>query len=422
MLSDGLSLIQGSSIVNLTVDSGTSFPTSPSDGEMFFRTDSNSLFVYTNNAWTQVATLADLSLSINNQTGTTYTLVASDANSLVRMNNVNQQTVTIPLNSSVPFAIGDKIEIYRAGSGFTTIVPATGVTLNNDNVSVNEKNSTTLIKVGTDSWDIVGQSSPLFTNNSVKYADKFAYFGNQETMATGMFFSSDGLNMYVNGRGTDSVYQYTLSTAWDVSTATYANKSLNVGTQDTFPQGVFFRSNGLSMYMVGDTNNSVYQYTLSIAWDVSTATYANKFISIASQETSPTEVFFSSDGLNMYITGLTNSGNITQYTLSTAWDVSTATYANKTLNLRVHEVQPYGLFFTSDGLTMYYIGNDSDAVHQYTLSTAWDVSTATYANRSVYIGDKIPFAPAVFFKPDGTKMYICSGSSQNIILQYDVAV
>jgi hypothetical protein len=90
----------------------------------------------------------------------------------------------------------------------------------------------------------------------------------------GVFFKSDGTTMYMVGNGHDTVYQYTLSTAWDVSTAIYASKSLSVGAQDASPTGVFFKPDGTTMYIISDSTDRVYQYTLFTTWNytaVSTA-------------------------------------------------------------------------------------------------------------------------------------------------------
>jgi len=77
----------------------------------------------------------------------------------------------------------------------------------------------------------------------------------------GLFFKDDGTKMYVVGRANDSVYQYILSTAWDVSTASYDSVSFSVASQDTSPTGLFFKTDGTKMYVVGSTNDTVYQYS-----------------------------------------------------------------------------------------------------------------------------------------------------------------
>jgi hypothetical protein len=47
--------------------------------------------------------------------------------------------------------------------------------------------------------------------------------------------------------------------------------------------------------MIGTMNDTVYQYTLSTAWDISSATYDSISFSVAGQEVTPTSIFFKSD-------------------------------------------------------------------------------------------------------------------------------
>lgn len=54
MIFDDISLVEGATIKNATVDSGTAFPSSPSTGELFFRTDLGSLFVNNGSTWNEV--------------------------------------------------------------------------------------------------------------------------------------------------------------------------------------------------------------------------------------------------------------------------------------------------------------------------------------------------------------------------------
>lgn len=56
MIFHGVSLAEGATIKNATVDSGTSFPTDPTTGELFFRTDSDKLFVYDGATWIETGT------------------------------------------------------------------------------------------------------------------------------------------------------------------------------------------------------------------------------------------------------------------------------------------------------------------------------------------------------------------------------
>ena len=82
----------------------------------------------------------------------------------------------------------------------------------------------------------------------------------QETNAQDISFGPDGTKMYVLGAGGRDVNEYDLSTAWDVSTASYT-QNFSVASQDTAPLGVFFKSDGAKMYVVGNSNSTIYQYS-----------------------------------------------------------------------------------------------------------------------------------------------------------------
>lgn len=89
-------------------------------------------------------------LSANN-----YTLVAADRDKLVEVNNgATANTLTVPLNSSVPYPIGTQIVIVQTGSGQTTLTPAVGVTINGTpGLKISAQwGVATLIKRGTDTW------------------------------------------------------------------------------------------------------------------------------------------------------------------------------------------------------------------------------------------------------------------------------
>jgi hypothetical protein len=69
-------------------------------------------------------------LTINAQSGTSYTFALSDSvNTLVNTTNASSVAVTIPLNSSVPFPVGSVLNIVQTGTGQITISGTAGVTI-----------------------------------------------------------------------------------------------------------------------------------------------------------------------------------------------------------------------------------------------------------------------------------------------------
>jgi len=55
-----------------------------------------------------------------------------------------------------------------------------------------------------------------------------------------------------------------LSTAWDVSTASYDSKSKDVSSEESSPFDVAFKPDGSKMYIVGYNNDTVYQYSMKV--------------------------------------------------------------------------------------------------------------------------------------------------------------
>ena len=97
-------------------------------------------------------------VSFNRQTAS-YTLVAGDANKMVEMNVATANNLTVPLNSSVPFATGTIIDVVQYGAGQTTIVATGGVTIRSANnwLKINARyGAATLVKIATDEWYLFG--------------------------------------------------------------------------------------------------------------------------------------------------------------------------------------------------------------------------------------------------------------------------
>jgi len=257
--------------------------------------------------------------------------------------------------------------------------------------------------------------------NTAVYDSKSFSVSTQETNSTGLFFKPDGTKFYIIGTSADAVFQYSCVTAWDVSTATWDSIGFSVSTQDGNPNGLFFKPDGTTFYIIGSTNDTVYQYSCATAWAVNGASYASKSLVVSIQEGDPRGVFFKSDGTQLYFVGTASRTTVFQYSLSTAWDVSTGSYSQKAFYIGAgQETSPGEVQFNDDGTKFYVIGSANDTVYQYSCATAWDVSTASFANKSFFVGLQETNSTGLFFKPDGTKFYII-GISSDTVYQYSCA-
>jgi hypothetical protein len=232
-----------------------------------------------------------------------------------------------------------------------------------------------------------------------------------ENQVHGLFFKPDGTKFWTIGRQVDHINEFSVAVPWDISTAT-PNSSLSISAQESNPSGLFFSPDGLYMYHTGESQDKVHQYTLSTAWTLSTASFTRS-LSVYSQEPIPLGIFFRADGLKMYIAG-SQIDEVNEYTLTTAWDISTASFL-QLFSVNPQETQPSDIFFKSDGLTMFLVGSAGDDMNEYTLTTAWDISTASFT-RLFNFGTE-PNVEAFSFNSDGTSVFIV-GSSTNTIREY----
>jgi hypothetical protein len=112
-------------------------------------------------AWATVSSggVSTLDLSFNAQTGTTYTLVASDTNKLVTASNASAITITIP--PSV-FSTGNQVHVQQIGAGQVTFAAGSGVTITSAAAAASRPSlsaqyaAATVICTGTNTFTIIG--------------------------------------------------------------------------------------------------------------------------------------------------------------------------------------------------------------------------------------------------------------------------
>jgi len=236
----------------------------------------------------------------------------------------------------------------------------------------------------------------------------------QETFPTGLVFKPDGSEFYIVGDANDSVFQYSLSTAFDISTASFS-QSFSVSPQEISPNALTLKPDGSQLYVVGNDSVSVIQYNLSTAFDISTASFSQSF-DVSPQDGVPTGLVFKPDGSQLYVVGNAND-SVFQYSLSTAFDVSTASFS-QSFDVSPQDQRPAGLFFKPDGSQFYIVGRLSNNVFRYGLSTAFDVSTASFS-QSFDVSSQDTSPQALTFKPDGGQLYVV-GTDNVKIYQYAV--
>jgi len=250
----------------------------------------------------------------------------------------------------------------------------------------------------------VSQFSPLFGITSASYTGNSKSVSAQETNTFGLAFGDSGTKMYIVGFNQKTIFQYTLTTAYDVSTASYASKSLNISARFANPRGIAFTPDGTTVFVNEYDNDDIETFTLSTAWDISSGSATNTSFLYTSQDERPRDMHFSPDGTRLIVS---LDSNILQYNLSTGFDITSMSYSGNSITTG----ESYTAVAASpDGLTLLLGVTNTGKLYQYSLSSAFDISTSTFVQSFDASSLGTSILDAIVFNEDGSKFFIVGDS------------
>ena len=243
------------------------------------------------------------------------------------------------------------------------------------------------------------------------------------------FIRPDGLKFFTLRQSNTTVRRYSMSTAWDISTLSYDGASfdgnINSFLVDLDPKSLWFNPAGTKMYAIDRRGTplklTIYEFTLSIAWNPSTRTFISSFdftgIDI-DLVIGGSGLVMKSDLSALFI-GDAQSGRVLEFTFGIAGDVTTLSFAGKKFNRSNVDdggVPHTGLFLKSDGTRLF--SSTSVKIFESDMTVAFDVSTASY-NTFFYdnFGNDGVSASRQFWKIDGTRYYVLR--DDGLLNQYD---
>ena len=268
----------------------------------------------------------------------------------------------------------------------------------------------------------------------------------EENKPFGVAFNNDGTKMFMVGEGSgtdstiDDIHEYILSTPYDTSTATF-RVGLNAnGVTNRILRQIQFNKDGSKMFVSGrrvDQNpngNFIFQYSLSTNFDLSTATYSGNSFQANTANVGITKSLygfaFNNDGTMMFLSDGSTDGTSTekvyQLSLETAFDLSGSITVIRSVDLEAleddaahqhnaaGETEPSGIAFNEDGTRMFLIGQKGNDVNQYTLSVGFNISTASF-DGGLHLGNANP--NGIAFSPSGLKMFITNDTGMGDLIR-----
>jgi hypothetical protein len=288
----------------------------------------------------------------------------------------SDNTPVIPVQDSngnaVDFSTATRFVAEHFGeTNFTvdTAVDAGAITGGADGVSLNYSGLTQLNTI-----DITRDFGTFITVSQIDRSSPVTQYYD-------IAFNDDGTSMFTLEQP-ELITLWTLTSPWNIATATETATTFTVQSQG---RSMAFKPDGLKMFGAKDAFNAarIQSYTLGTAWDITTAVYdgIGGDYTLPGTNQNSAEAKFKPDGTKMYVVQ-DFPYRLHQYTLGTAWDITTATADGVTVVLAgdVDNSTDYNIAFVDDGLSFFEVTDSAgQGVHlwQYTLSTAWDISTVT---------------------------------------------
>jgi len=197
-------------------------------------------------------------------------------------------------------------------------------------------------------------------------------------------FNSAGTKVFFLDQTNDQIEEAALSGAWDM--ATIGALTATALTHPTpVPTGFNFNGDGTKLY-VCDADRNIYQYTLSPAYDTTSLSYDSVSLDMTGEIPAggfPYTFTFNSDGTKLYapsrLGGIvsTTVQAVLQYSLSSAYDLSTATYDDTYLDLgNLTNMTPVGIDISADDSTLIINTASSELQREYRITDSTDIATA----------------------------------------------
>ena len=224
--------------------------------------------------------------------------------------------------------------------------------------------------------------------------------------------SPDGKNIYIISSNPDSVFQYTLETPWDISTANLHGQSTTSGF-DGFPVALDFNDDGTKIFSSGGSTNRIAVHNLSTPWDVTTASFASSGAIDKNIVDSVSDIQFYNNGQNILISDYTTD-MIYNFSVPVAWNPANMTLIGSSPSFNSQTPSLNGFHLLKDGKTLLITGQSSDTVFRYKLNTPWNISTAQYENDFFSVKTQEGNVGGVYLSTSASKFYVTGFGSGDI--------
>ncbi len=277
----------------------------------------------------------------------------------------------------------------------------------------------------------------------------------------GIAFKPEGDKMYLTQDTANEIREYDLPTLWNITTAVFTGDSLDTGS--ILPESITAKATGLEFFLMSISPDKFTKFHLEDEWHIETgslfknnedismvsgraiqwaidgskfyilqaagtdtidefsvpfphnttgAVLTGTFVLPAANGNNPTMMYLHPDGTRIFVMGTTVK-RISQYNMSTAFDISTMSYSGIQTGL-LSLSNPHGMTFGMRGKKCYVVDNTDD-VMEYDLGTAYDLTTFNVTElQKLDVEANSPNPGDIVMHPDDKSFFLISVTNMTI--------
>jgi hypothetical protein len=188
-------------------------------------------------------------------------------------------------------------------------------------------------------------------------------------------WKSDGTSFHAVDRSADAVYNYSLTTAFDASTATRGT-SKSISSFDINARGIALNPEGTIMIVCGDGNNKLFEFDLSTAFDVTSWSSSSDDFTLNGSNLTSRGILWNDDGTELYVL---NSGTtqIFAYTTTTPYSLSGMSF-NTSVSHTLDNNSVIAMNWANSGYTLLVTNDSTDDLYSFRCDTPYDATTSEF--------------------------------------------
>jgi len=184
--------------------------------------------------------------------------------------------------------------------------------------------------------------------------------------------SPDGLKMFIIALDSDEIIEYDMADPNSLFLGNVTDSGFRLdldaaGIND--PTGLDFSVNGIDILLVDSVLDKCFHFTANTAFTFEDGTVdTGQELDNSGQSINPQDAKWSGDGFRVFVVDGTEE-KIFQYVLTTAFDLDTANIIDViSFSVANEDLTPFGMTFSSNGLKIFIAGTTTDSIYEYDLS------------------------------------------------------